>query len=303
MKIHYINNPYLEEHQNLSMKQISKTGALIAAALVAGNLLLSSIHAAPVERVPISIPVILNVPSESINSMNIIINDDQCSDSFFQEVCSELQKDGLVFEVTSNNQNINQDNHVVITIDQQYHSGTSNYIFSPFDNTRLGESDSLALAMKAGLEECGLKEGEIVSGRIGYRIDENGNVQHQVPTPTEEAINPNYDTSFVTISLGTDCNDPVMVAKGIESGLSRQKYYLEHYDLQTDLLYRSDYGESVQVVADYFGSSVRDLNRMNNLRDEDTLRSQTIINPSVSSIPTFNKDSQFLIQFEANKPY
>ena len=129
MKIHYINNPYLEEHQNLSMKQISKTGALIAAALVAGNLLLSSIHTAPIEKVPISIPVILNVPSESINSMNIIINDDQCSDSFFQEVCSELQKDGLVFEVTSNNQNINQDNHVVITIDQQYHSGTSNYIF------------------------------------------------------------------------------------------------------------------------------------------------------------------------------
>ena len=303
MKIHNINNQYLEENQSLSVKQVAKTGILLATALLIGNLAISAINTSPRERVPIPIPVILNVPSESINSMNIIINDDQCSDSFFQEVCAQLKKDGLVFEVTSGNQNINQDNHVVITIDQQYHSGTSNYIFSSFDNTRLGESDSLALAMKAGLEECGLQDGEIVSGRIGYRIDENGNVQHQIPTPTEEAINPNYDTSFVTISLGTDCNDPVMVAKGIESGLARQKYYLEHYDLQTDLLYRSDYGESVQVVADYFGSSVRALNQMNDLKEEDTLRSQTIINPSVSSIPTFNKDSQFLIQFEASKTY
>ena len=54
------------------------------------------------------------------NNSNIIINDNDCSDTLFQMVCDKLREDGIIFQVTSNGVNIDQDNSTVITLDQQY---------------------------------------------------------------------------------------------------------------------------------------------------------------------------------------
>ena len=247
--------------------------------------------------------VVIEVPSDDVNDMNVIINDNNCSDVFFNEVCDILKEDGLEFTATSNNKGINQDNSVVITLDQQYSSGEATLIFAPFDNTRLGYSDSLTLSMQSAFLQNGFFADTISAGKFGFREDENGVVTNLVPTETEEAINNNYDTSFVTISFGTNNVNAEWVAKSIENGLARQKYYLNNYDSNTDLLYRADSNDNVDVVAKYFDSTVHDLTLYNNLGNSDTLNSQVIVNPRVSIMTIFDKKTQLNIDDKKTRAY
>ena len=300
MRIHILNSDYFDK--NLSLKVVAKTGVLFAAALIAGNTFLNT--TTPPERESIPIPAIIQVDHEAIQEMNVILNDNRCGEIFFDSVCDQLREDGVSFQETKNNQRINVEGSTVITLDQQYNSGVNSIVFAPSNNTLLGNSDSLALAMRAGLEEQGLSVKEITSEQVGYRVDENGNVRHSVPTSTEEAINTSYDTSFVTVSLGTGDRDPKKVAKGIESALARQNYFLEYYDSQPDTLYHANAGEEVQTIADYFHTTVQDLRSMNHLGSEDILEDQTIINPSVGKMPIFQKDAEFKIEEKNhNKTY
>ena len=71
---------------------------------------------------------------------------------------------------------------------------------------------------------------KIYCGKVGYYEDENGHVNRFGPTETELSIDSLSEVSFVTISLGTDCKDPKLVAEIIKNGLVRQKYYLDNYD-------------------------------------------------------------------------
>ena len=56
-------------------------------------------------------------------SMNIIINDCDCSDGFFVDICSSLLNEGIEFQVVKNCKGINIDGSTVITLDQLYNSG------------------------------------------------------------------------------------------------------------------------------------------------------------------------------------
>ena len=223
-----------------------------------------------------------------INEMNIILNDGDCSDILFENICNKLQNDGLDFTITNNGELINQNNSVVISIDQQYNSGSETLIFAPYNNTRLGYSDSLAIAMQTGLREQGIVASKILCGKKGYREDENGNVSYTVPTLTEELIDGNYDTSFVVISLGTEANDYETIADGIKSGLARQRYYLDNYDAKSDLIYRATAGESVRDVAAYFGSTTDELFKYNTIANRDVLESQTVVNPNIENMSIFS---------------
>ena len=237
----------------------------------------------------------LEIDCDDINRLNIILNDHDCSDAFFEEICQNLENDGIVFQTTKSNQAVNQGNSTVITLDQQYSSGSSTLIFAPYDNTRLGDSDSLAISMQTAFQQNGFFANDILSGKVGFREDSEGNVSGIVPTDTEEAIDSTTDTSFITISLGTHNVNAELVAKSIESGLARQSYYLDNYYSQTDLLYRAKAGEAVEVVADYFGTTVHDLTQCNHLSDLDTLDAQTVINPIVQEMNAFNKNIEFSV--------
>lgn len=245
----------------------------------------------------------ISVSIESINELHIIMNDSDCSNSFFDEVCSYLSNCGLKFDITRNCIDIDEDDCTIITLDQQYNSGFGSLIFAPFDNSRLGDSDSLALATKAAMEQQGIVVDDIISGKVGFRKDENGNISTLVPTESEEKIDSDKSTSFVTISLGTQNPTVESVAEGIMNALIRQKYYLDNYDSQTDLLYRADSGEEVSIVADYFGANVYDLANVNNLKDTSVLEAQTIINPSILTIPSFNSSAVFLGEKESIKSF
>lgn len=226
-------------------------------------------------------------------SMNIIINDNDCSDSFFTEVCSILIEEGIVFSTTKKCNGIDVDGSTVITLDQQYNSGNSPMIFAPYDNTRTGYSDSLALSIQAAFNQNGQDINKIYCGKVGYYEDENGHVNRFGPTETELSIDSLSEVSFVTIALGTDCKDPKLVAEIIKNGLVRQKYYLDNYDKNADLVYRANKNDSIENVSEYFSSDIKSLSMVNNLKDGSFQDSQAVINPNVIGMPVFDKNSVF----------
>lgn len=226
-------------------------------------------------------------------SMNIIINDNDCSDTFFVEVCALLNEAGIIFNTTKQCNGIDIDGSTVITLDQQYNSGNSTMIFAPYDNARTGYSDSLALSMQAAFNQNGMSVNKLYCGKVGYFEDENGNVSSFCPTETEQAIDSLSEVSFVTIALGTDCKDPAIIAEIIKNGLVRQKYYLDNYDKNADLVYRASENDSIENVAEYFCSDTRSLSAINNIKDSSFQESQAIINPNVTGMPVFDKNSVF----------
>jgi hypothetical protein len=97
----------------------------------------------------------INISIEEVNSLNIIINDNDCREEFINSVCEELDKDGIKFTFTRNGENIDVDNAVVITLDQQYMAGPGTAVFAPLENERLGYSDALAIAAQKAFYEKG----------------------------------------------------------------------------------------------------------------------------------------------------
>lgn len=231
---------------------------------------------------------ITSIPKNDVDELNVIINDCDCSDNLFDNVCDKLRDDGIIFKQSRNNEEVNYDNSIVITLDQQYVSGADTFIFAPYDNARIGESDSLALSMQTAFKQNGFLSDDILCGVIGYRENEDGGVTGIIPTKTEEAIDSSKDTSFVTISFGTDNVNAEWVAKSIENGLARFVDYRNNYDTQQDLIYRADVGQSADDVANYFGTSFEDLCSFNKLESKQ-LNAQTIINPVAGNTEPFNK--------------
>lgn len=244
-----------------------------------------------------------NISTEDVNNMHLILNDDDCSDTFFQGVVDQLREDGLSFEVTSGGEGINQNNSTIVTLDQQYSAGPGTIIFAPYDNARVGESDALALSMQAAFQQNGFFADDIICGKSGYQVDDDGNVQTTFPTNTEELIDEGYDSSYVTISFGTQNQNPEWVAKSIENGLARQNYYLKENNSQTDLIYRANSSDVIDNVAGYFGTDASHLKKYNHLDDGTFRDSQTIINPNVDGIASFDKTSMFQIDEAKTRAY
>ena len=126
------------------------------------------------ESASISQNEVMHVSLEDINSLNIIINDSDCSNTFFSEVCKHLQEDGLNFKITSDDMNIDSENAVVITLDQQYLAGPGVMVIAPYENNNTNNSDALALALDAGFDENGFNMEDICCGIAGYKETETG---------------------------------------------------------------------------------------------------------------------------------
>lgn len=306
-KISFTNNDFFMKNKDSKLKSTrrSKIGPIFLAVAVAGTTMMN-MHKEPEVVLDYDIPSIstiatIDYTNSDINDLNIIINDDDCSDTFFRGVCDKLEEDGIVFSIAKDSVDIDRDNSTVITLDQQYSAGESTLIYAPYDNTRVGHSDSLAVAMKSGFERNGFSINGLSCSQIGYVQDENGNVVCNVATDTEKAIDANNDTSFVTISFGTHNVDPEVVVKSIEEGLARQKHFLENEDNRVDLVYRANGDEDINVVADYFGVDTYDLKKYNNVNNSTLSDSQAIINPQVDNIDSFSKDCDITITKVNNK--
>ena len=305
LKIHFVNRDLLEENQGYQLSFKSKVGVMILSLAVASAATFGiTSHIQEKETLEdVAISYTADVSLDDVNSMNLILNDGDCSDVFFQEVVHYLEEDGIHVQATKNFENINQDNSCVITLDQQYSAGRSTLIFAPYDNTRLGNSDSLAVAVHTAFDQNGFFVSDILCGKSGFEEDEDGNVLTIVPTRTEKAIDSDLNTSFTVISFGTSNLNAEWVAKSIENALARQRYYLDHYDHGTDLVYRANKGEDIDMVAEYFGTDSKTLKGFNHMKIDDFNGSQGIVNPSVKDMEVFNKYSMLQIDGEKTRAY
>lgn len=278
MKIDIINPDLLKNGKKKMLSRKIKKGIIIAALVVGIPTLMFSSKkrdefnnppAGPEEFSDVVLEDPISVSLDEVNSMNIIINDNDCSDIFMENIYNKLQEDGIIFSTTKNSENINVDDAVVITLDQQYISGPGMVILAPYDNDRLGNSDALALAANTAFYENGFFTDGIESGKRGFKEDVTGVVMERVPSNTEEKIDNTKNTSFVTICFGTDNVNTDLVASSIENMLIRYHSYINNDDIKEDLIYR----------------------------DGD----KTIKNPSVKNIREFNSKVPVKSSFETTK--
>lgn len=292
MKISVKNSNFFKENKS-KLKRIAKRG-IVTAALVIGipyfifttkkkNNDIDNQFFQPVIEDPVEATL------DDINSMNIIINDNDCSDSFIEEIYNELESDGIKITGTNNDKDINYDNSIVITLDQQYMAGPDMLVIAPYDNNRIGNSDALALACERAFDENGFFVEGIESGIRGYEETDEG-VTERIATNEEKIINSNYNTSFVTISFGTTNTNAHLVVSSIENALTRYNYYINNSNIGEDLLYRTGNEDTLESLALKYNTTVNYLKVMNDIIDDELPKDSIIKNPIVENLREFKSN-------------
>lgn len=229
----------------------------------------------------------IDVSLEDINSLNIIINDNDCSDTFMESIYNRLEKDGIKFIATKNSNNVDVDNSVVVTLDQQYISGPSMIVLAPYNNERNGNSDALALAANTAFYEKGFFTDGIECGKRGFREKEDGTILERIPTDTEEKISQDKNTSFVTICFGTENVNSDLVVDSIENMLARYYSYINKNE-KDDLIYRSDVNDNLDNLSIKYNTSVNYLKMINNINTDFLPVDTTIKHPNTENIREFD---------------
>lgn len=222
-----------------------------------------------------------DVTVDEINALNIIINDGDCNDTFIENICQELEKSGIKFSFTRDAENVNVDNSVVVTLDQQYISGNNMAVLGQYENGKNNDSDVLAIAMNGAFSSS--NDG-IYAGRRCFRADSYGGVTTRVPTSTEDAIDKD-DVAFVTLCFGTNHSDPTIIANHIVDGLGRFAAYRNEMKMKpeladVDLIYRASTGDSEWGLAEEFGCNVSDIKTKSDMLQAD----DAIENPKAKRI-------------------
>lgn len=238
---------------------------------------------------------------DEINSLNIIINDDECMDKFINSVCMELENDGIKYSFSSSNKDVDVNNAVIITLDQQFIAGPKTAIIAPYDNSRRGSSDALAFAIQSSFENLGINSSLPVCGKIGFRENPDGSISERVPSKLEECLSKENNSSFVSISLGTQQLSASDVAKGIKNGLARYCSFIRDNSDSNDLIYCLGADEDINLVAEHFGISP-ELVHFYNYQSSEFLPHQgdTIYNPVVKDYDEFNSHSLVSIKNNQN---
>ena len=117
---------------------------------------------------------------DDLNSLNIIINDSDCSNSFMNAICEDLIEKGLKFQYSNNENNFTTDHAVIISLDQQYISGPKMAILAPYKNGRNDKSDQLVLAANAAFQNVGVESVGIYCGKKGLRKTEYNSSKYDI---------------------------------------------------------------------------------------------------------------------------
>lgn len=232
----------------------------------------------------------INVSLEEINSLNIIINNCNSSEVFITEVCKELSKDGIKFTFTQDCNNINIDNAIIITLDQQYMSGLGTAVFAPLENERLGNSDALALAAKTAFYEKGFLIDRISCGQTDFMESSEHTINERVPTSTEKGIDKTLDTSFVTVSFGAESVNATLTASSIEATLTRYYSYIISDHENIDLIYCAGPDETYNEISNRLNTTNSALITFNKIKNKKVaLTGDAILNPKIADIRQFNQ--------------
>lgn len=234
----------------------------------------------------------ITVSLTHINSLNIFINDSECSGAFIESIYQSLDRDGIRYSFSRKEENLNIDDAVIITLDQQYVSGPKVSIIGPYNNNRSDNSDALALAMHTAFNSRNIDNDGIFCGKRGYR-QENSGISTRIPTPTEEAVLSSTNTSFVTIAFGTNTPDAEEIACAIKEGLGRYIAYIST-NTHIDLLYRTEPSDTLDGLAQKFETTSFDVSNTNNL-GETIPSDQAIINPEALRTRVFDNETPVII--------
>lgn len=234
---------------------------------------------------PVTVSDSISVSLADINDLNIIINDNECSNLFIESICQQLDMDGIEYTFTNQSDGLDIQDAVVITLDQQYVAGPRVAIIGAYQNNRNDNSDALALALDTAFKANGIDSDGIFCGRRGYRQDNQG-ISTRIPTPTEEAIPDDTNTSFVTIAFGTNTPSAEEIATVIEEGLGRYVAYISGKKTG-DLIYRAQSYDTLGSVANRFGTAEFEVSNFNNL-DKLIPSDEAIINPVEYNSSSFN---------------
>ena len=232
----------------------------------------------------------IEVSKDDINSLNIIIHDCECSDAFIQQICQKLDENSIKHRFASHCQNIDEENSVVVTLDQQFISGPNMVILAPYDNYLSGNSDALALSCQAAFSQKGFHSDGIFCGKKGYKqIMESNTILTRIPTPTEEICCSKPNCSFVTICFGTENSDPNYVADTIVNALGRFSSYLKKNNTD-DLIYRADEADTLSELSEKYHTSISKLNVASGMEYDNYILplNQTVINPIVQNEREFD---------------
>lgn len=288
-----VNEEYFRRnyHRRRKVKRTNRIPQLIAGGLAAVTIFGAGtlLKGKPVEEAP-TVSYVDTISDErvapavtidEINALNIIINDGDCNDTFIENICQELEADGIKFNFTRDAENVNVDNSVVITLDQQYISGNNMAILGQYENGKNNDSDALAIAMNGSFSSS--NDG-IYAGRRCFKPDSWGGVTTRVPTSTEDAIDKD-NVSFVTLCFGTNHSDPALIANSIVEGLGRFAAFRNEMKItpslaDEDLIYRASTGDSEWGLAEKFNCNVSDIKTKSDMLQAD----DAIENPAVKKI-------------------
>lgn len=223
------------------------------------------------------------VSMDEINSLNIIINDNNCSDIYIENICQELEERGLKFAFSRENSQIDTSDSLVITFDQQYYSGSGVIILGPYENEKNNDSDALACAISKEFEGNNIAVDGIYCGRIGYK---NASItgSNRVPSTTEDLVD-KESSIFTTVCFGTDTPHQEDVADGIISALGRLVIY-QNENSNVDLIYNPTSGDGLEIISKRFGCSVDDVRKISSTGDTVQI-DETFINPNLDKISSF----------------
>lgn len=253
----------------------------------------------PAEKAPLEQMLQTEVPEvslEQINDLNIIINDNGCEDNFIDGVCKRLEENGIEYSFSQNNENINVDDSVVISIDQEYitdvkfEHGIGAQIIAQYANNN-NDSDALAIAMG----KC-FSNTDVYCGKLQYTDLKDAG---RMPSSTESAIDKDKNTSQVTLCFAKDSwRTPSNVADNITEALGRFAAYKAE-NLDVDLLVRAG-GDcnSAWGLADRFNCTVDEVRKYNNM--ENPQLDQTIFNPAIEKINAFNGEIKVVDNAKTN---
>ena len=169
----------------------------------------------------------LEVSIDDINdSLNLIINDNDCGNAFFENFCQSLENQGVEFLTSRANNNINYKNSTVITLDQQMVAGEGIALVGPQKDGTANHSEALLMSMLVTLHNNGW-EANAIAGISQYQSLDNGTVIYTtVPSPTEQIAT--ESDAQITVAVGTMPINATTekLVKDIIVALGRYSYYL-----------------------------------------------------------------------------
>ena len=172
-------------------------------------------------------PTTMNVSIDDINQLGVILNDNDCGNSFFKNICSSLEEQGLEFEISDHNDNIQYDNATVITLDQQLSYGEETFLIGPCQDGTASKSEALLKATQVTLANRGW-DTQSLAGLQKYATGaDSDTVYTKVPSPTEE--NTPESSSQITIAIGTGGSifSSEKIAEDVILSLARYQNYLD----------------------------------------------------------------------------